>query len=127
MMEFTNQVGEESGALGIEDLKKFILILAPFAPHLTEELWDQLGGKFSVHTQPWPSYDPTKIIEKTVQIVVQVNGKLRDALTVAKVRSMNQNDIETLAKKSTKVQKFLAGKTIRKIIFVPGKLINFVV
>lgn len=127
MMEFTNLVSEESGALGTEDLKKFILILAPFAPHLTEELWKQLGGTFSVHTQPWPSFDPTKIIEETVPVVVQVNGKLRDALTVAKARSINQNDIEKEAKGNEKVQKFLTGKPIKRVIFVPGKLINFVV
>jgi len=127
MMEFTNLVGDNGGIMGIHDLKKFILILAPFAPHLTEELWKEVGGKFSVHTQPWPSCDPTKIIEETVQVVVQVNGKLRDALTVMKVRSMNRNDIETLAKKSKKVQKFLAGKAVKKVIFIPGKLINFVV
>lgn len=127
MMEFTNLVGDSDGFLGIPELKKFILILAPFAPHLSEELWDQLGGTFSVHTQLWPSFDPTKIIEETAQVVVQVNGKLRDALTVAKEQAMNQNDIEALAKKSEKAQKFLEGKRVRKVIFVPGKLINFVV
>ncbi|MCX6791611.1 MAG: class I tRNA ligase family protein, partial [Candidatus Gottesmanbacteria bacterium] len=127
MMEFTNLVADEGGVVGIPDLKKFILMLAPFAPHLTEELWNQLGGKFSVHTQPWPTYDESAIIEKTVEVVVQVNGKLRDALTVTKEQSMNQNDIEKLAKKSGKAQKFLEGKAIRKVIFIPRKLINFVV
>jgi leucyl-tRNA synthetase len=146
MMEFTNLVSDQGGIMGLDDLKKFILILAPFAPHLTEELWfrccnsasrildppaggsgDQLGGTYSVHTQPWPSYDPTKIIEKTVQVVIQVNGKLRDALTVTKEQGMSQKDIEASAKKSKKVQKFLAGKAIRKVIFIPGKLINFVI
>jgi leucyl-tRNA synthetase len=121
------------GVVGIPDLKKFILILAPLAPHLTEELWQLVHGykdfkpSQSVHVQPWPSFDPAKIIDKTIQVVVQVNGKLRDALTVTKEQSLNQNDIETLAKKSEKVQKFLAGKPIKKVIFVSGKLINFVV
>ncbi|MCX6794176.1 MAG: class I tRNA ligase family protein, partial [Candidatus Gottesmanbacteria bacterium] len=127
MMEFTNLIADTGGILSLDDLKKFILILAPFAPHLTEELWEEIGGKFSVHTQPWPPFDPTKIIEETAQVVVQVNGKLRDALTVAKEQSMNQNDIETLVKKSEKVQTYLAGKVVRKVIFVPGKLINFVI
>lgn len=125
-MEFTNLVGDEGGSLGLDDLKKFILILAPFAPHICEELWAELGGTFSVHTQPWPSFDPTKIIEETVHVVVQINGKLRDALTVARNQSVKQNDIEALAKKSEKAQRFLAGNAIRKVIFVPGKLINFV-
>lgn len=127
MMEFTNFVGNQREIMGLNDLKKFILILAPFAPHLAEELWDQLGGKYSVHTQPWPAYDESAIIEKTVQVVVQVNGKLRDALTVTKEQSVNQNDIEASAKKSEKAAKFLDGKQIKKAIFIPGKLVNFVV
>lgn len=133
LMEFTNFVSDNGGVLRIGDLKIFIKLLAPFAPHLSEELWQQVNGykefkpSQSIHVQPWPSYDASKIIEETIQVVVQVNGKLRDALTVTKEQGMNQNDIEELAKKSEKAVKFLTGKAIRKVIFVPGKLINFVV
>jgi leucyl-tRNA synthetase len=137
MMEFTNLVMDEGGIVGIPDLKKFILILAQFAPHLTEELWSRLKAEdprrteseqhWSVHQQPWPSYDLAKIIEETVQIVVQVNGKLRGTLTVVRDEDLNQKDIETLAKKNEKIQKFVSGKPIQKVIFIPGKLINFVV
>ncbi len=127
MMEFTNYVADEGGALERDDLKKFIRILAPFAPHLAEELWERAGGKFSVHTQPWPAYDPAKIIDETVTIAVQVNGKLRDTVVVKKELGSIQKDIETLAKNSEKVQKFLTGKPVRSVIFVPGRLINLVV
>jgi len=133
MMEFTNLVGDNEGVIGIPELKKFICILAPFAPHLTEELWQQIHGykgfklSQSVHVQPWPEFDPTKIVDTDVTIAVQINGKLRDTFTVAARYSSIQKDIETEAKKREKVQKFLAGKPIRKTIFVPGKLVNFVV
>jgi leucyl-tRNA synthetase len=134
MMEFTNLVSDEGGKLGVEDLKKFILILAPFAPHITEELWSQVspirsvGPKIfsSVHTEPWPKADETKILKEDVTIAVQVAGRLRDTITVNRELSLIQSDIETEAKKRENVQKFLAGKTVRKVIFVPGKLINFV-
>jgi len=127
MMEFTNLVADHGGALVKEDLRTFILLLAPFAPHLTEELWARVGGAFSVHRQPWPTFDESKIVEQSVQVVIQVNGKLRDAITVTKEQSMNQKYIEESAKKSEKVQKFLAGSGVRKMIFVPGKLLNFVI
>ena len=120
MMEFTNL-----GSVSKEDFKKFILLLAPFAPHLAEELWVREGGKFSVHTQPWPV--AKAVNQETVTVVIQVNGKLRDTLTVDKKRSMNQKDIETSAKKSAKVQKYVEGKRIKKTIFIQGKIINFVV
>jgi leucyl-tRNA synthetase len=132
-MEFTNFVGDNGGCLGIPELQQFILILAPFTPHLSEELWQSVHGykefkpSQSVHVQPWPAFDPTKIIEKTLQVVVQVNGKLRDVLTVSTEQGLDQKYIETSAKKSKKVQTFLAGKPIRKVIFVPGKLVNYVV
>jgi len=133
MMEFTNLVADEGGVVGAEELKKFICILAPFAPHLTEELWSQINGykefkvEQSVHVQPWPKFDESKIVDQDVMIAVQVNGKLRDTFPVVREHASMQNDIETEAKKRENVQKYLAGKTVRKVIFVSGKLINFVV
>lgn len=107
-------------------------MLAPMAPHLTEELWQQVNiyKEFkpyqSVHVQRWPVFDRTKILNEEVTVVVQVNGKLRDTMIVSKDRSMDQKVIETSAKKSEKILKFLEGTTVRKVIFIPGKLINFV-
>jgi leucyl-tRNA synthetase len=133
MMEFTNFVGDSEGFLGVPELKQFLLMLAPFAPHITEELW-QLINRYkefkpsqSIHVQLWPTADESKIIDQNVIIAVQVNGKLRDTFPVKVESSSIQNDIETEAKKRENVQKYLAGKAIRKIVFVPGKLINFVV
>jgi leucyl-tRNA synthetase len=122
MMEFTNLK-----RVAKEDFKKFILLLAPFAPHLTEELWEKHGGAFSVHTQPWPSFDASKIVDEDVIIAVQINGKLRDTCTVGKGSASIQNDIETEAKRRENVQKYLAGHPVKKVIFVPRKLINFVI
>lgn len=127
MMEFTNLVADQGGSLGQDELKQFVLLLAPFAPHLTEELWSRAGGAFSVHQQPWPTYDPAFFKEEAVAVVIQINGRFRDAITVTKEQSMDQKYIEESAKKSEKVRKFLAGSKVRKVIFVPGKLINFVI
>ena len=132
MMEFTNLVADNGGILSLDDLKKLILLLAPFAPHLAEELWQQVNGykefkvEQSVHVQPWPEYDESKILRQDVQIAVQVNGKLRDTFPASVSRASIQNDIETEAKNRENVQKYLTGKTVRKVIFIPAKLINFV-
>lgn len=127
MMEFTNLVADSGGALSKELLQKFLLILAPFAPHLTEELWSKAGGKFSIHHQPWPAYDPAFLVDDRVTIVVQVNGKLRDSIQIDRVSAGNQKKVEAIARASEKVKKFLNTGKAKKVIFVPGRLINFVV
>jgi leucyl-tRNA synthetase len=134
LMEFTNTVIDEGGSLGTEELKTFVLLLAPFAPHLTEEAWNRLHGREiytrsedSVHRQQWPIYDSTVLENEDVQIVVQVNGKLRDTMTISPKAAADQSIVEEQARNSTNVQTFLKGKTILKTIFVRGRLINFVV
>jgi leucyl-tRNA synthetase len=138
MMEFTNLVEEEGGVMAIEDLKNFTLLLAPFAPHLTEELWQQITNNkeqktknksrefISVHVQPWPTYDEKMLKEESVVIVIQVNGKLRDQLTVASDQSSAKEAIEKLARASENVARHLAEKSVKKVIFIPGKILNFV-
>ena len=133
LMEFTNAVMDAGGVLEKEELKKFILLLAPFAPHLSEEAWNLLNSREiyndprdSVHRQPWPSYDPKNLEEKEVPIIVQVNGKVRDTLIVTPNEAKNQQMIEEKVKTSAKLQTYLVNG-IKKTIFVPGKLINFVV
>ncbi|MCX6638957.1 MAG: leucine--tRNA ligase [bacterium] len=133
MMELLNVLQEEmsrgrfTGLSGA--LEPFARLIAPFAPHLGEELWHivSLGKKEteSVFDQPWPEYDPAALVKDTVTLVVQVNGKLRDRLDVP--ADVNQSDAVALAQASEKLQPFLAGKEIRKVIFVPGKLLNLVV
>lgn len=130
MMEFSNvwMSAPPAGGLSKQDAEVFLRLLAPFAPHITEELWSEvLKNKFSIHQQPWPKYDPKLAQEEKVEIVVQVNGKLRDRLELESERAGEQETVEKLARESEKVKTYLANKKIKKTIFVPGKLINFVV
>jgi len=124
MMEFVNEVAKEKEKLSPQVLKHFILLLAPFAPHLSEELWQKLGGKYSVTTQPWPKYDPKSLVEEEVVVVVQVNGKLRDKIQVLVGES--EAKIRELALTSDRVQKHIEGKKIKNVIVVPNRLVNIV-
>ena len=102
------------------------LLLAPFAPHLAEEAWvEVLGQKFSVHLEPWPKYNPAFLGVREIEMVVQVDGKLRTRLVLPADEAKNQEKVVKLAKSEAKVAKWL-GKGTKKTIFVPGKLINFV-
>lgn len=103
----------------------FLRILAPFAPHLTEELWAKLGHTTSIHLEKWPSFDPALAKDETITLAISVNGKLRDTISVA--AEIGKDEALALAKQSEKIQKWLDGKEIRKEIFVPGKMINFVI
>ncbi|MFZ5806672.1 MAG: leucine--tRNA ligase [Verrucomicrobiota bacterium] len=106
-------------------LEKFAQMLAPFAPHIAEELWFILGNKKSLTHEPWPTYDPKLLVEDEVEIVVQVNGKVRDRMMVSS--KLDQAGYEKLAKEHDSLQKWTAGKNVKKIIAVPQKLVNIVV
>jgi leucyl-tRNA synthetase len=111
-------------------LRTFLQLLAPFAPHLAEELWEKLHSAFRLPPSalgyaPWPGFDPALLVEQTIEIPVQVNGKLRDVIRVP--ADAPQADLEAAALRSEKVQPFLAGRTVRKIIVVPKRLVNLVV
>ncbi|HTE19299.1 MAG TPA: leucine--tRNA ligase, partial [Armatimonadota bacterium] len=108
-----------------EALELTVLMLAPAAPHITEELWERLGRPYSVHTQPWPAWSEELAAEESVEIIVQVNGKLRDRLTVPV--DADEETVRAAALASEKVQSAAEGKTIRKVIYVPGRLLNLVV
>jgi len=108
-------------------LKEFTLLLDmlnPFAPHLSEEINTRLGGTKQLSESTWPSYDEAALVTNEVEVVVQVNGKLRDKITVA--RDAAQADVEALALASGRVKEHTEGKTVRKIIYVPGKLVSIV-
>jgi len=105
-----------------EDFEILLRLLAPFAPHITEELW---AGKKSIHLAPWPKYDAAKIQEATVKITIQVNGKTRGTLEIS--RNLSQGEIERQAADLPEIAKWLVGKNIKKIIFVPARLLNFVI
>ena len=111
-------------------LREFLILLQPFAPHITEELWSKLHSQFALEPAalayaPWPKFNPELLVEDTLEIPVQVNGKLRDVIRVA--ATATQQEIEAIALRSEKVQPFIAGKTVKKIIVVPKKLVNIVV
>ena len=100
-------------------------MLAPFAPHITEELWSILVGEGSVHQQHWPKYDEAATVKAEVEIVLQINGKVRDRIMIA--TGISREEMATLAKANTRVQELTEGKTIVKMICVPDKLVNVVV
>lgn len=125
IMTFLNVLRNEN-AITIDQISVLLLLLAPFAPHMTEELWEFIGKEYSVHKTPWPTVDESAIQKGSVVIAVQVNGKLRDTLEVAESEGKRQEIIEAKAKESQAVQKYLEGKEVRKVIFVPGKILNFV-
>lgn len=123
LMEWLNYLsGKEK--VSKEEYKNLLLLLSPFAPHITEELWAEIGGSFSIHQQSWPKFDDKNLEEEEVIIVVQVNGKVRDNFKMSK--NVSENDVLETAKKSEKVSKFLTGD-IKKTIFIPGKLLNIVI
>jgi leucyl-tRNA synthetase len=111
----------------IEGMDTLITLLAPFAPHIAEELWQGLGYSTSVHTQPWPVADPNALIADEITIVIQVLGKTKGTIQVPAAIAEDKTTLEQSASASELAQKYLAGKTIKKVIVVPGKLVNFVV
>jgi len=114
----------------VSALKTFLQLLAPFSPHLAEELWAKLNaaGSAQVPTLPyaaWPKFDPAVLVESEMELPVQVNGKFRDVIKLA-VDADNAT-IEAAAKAAEKAQPFLVGKTIKKVIIVPKKMVNLIV
>jgi leucyl-tRNA synthetase len=105
--------------------ENFTLLLAPFAPHIAEEIWSRLGHTKSLARRPWPTYDEAKFQESTMELPVQINGKVRDKITVP--TDADEPSILATAEKSDKVQPWIAGKSIKKRLYVPRKLVNFVV
>ncbi|KKR72647.1 leucine--tRNA ligase [Candidatus Roizmanbacteria bacterium RIFCSPLOWO2_01_FULL_40_14] len=144
-MEFTNLWMRQGEQLSKDDTKTFLKLLAPYAPHMTEELYQKIKGSLakpdlaprekdqvikeykSIHLESWPSYDEKLIQEDNVTIVVQVNGKVRQTLDVRHQTAENKVEVIALVQQDEKVKKYLEGKQIKQEIFVPGKLVNFVV
>jgi leucyl-tRNA synthetase len=103
----------------------FTLLLAPFAPHIAEEVWHRLGHEKSLSRRPWPTYDPAKLVDDTIELPVQVNGKLRDRILVA--ADADEETIFSTAEAAERVRPWIEGKQVRKRLYVPKKLVNFVV
>jgi len=124
MMTFVNTVLEEK-AITKESFVSFLKVLCPFAPHLTNELAEQLGESGYLEEKIWPTFDPKLLVSDTVEIAVQVNGKLRASITVPS--EATEDEVKIIAASEENVKKYLEGKEIVKVIFVKGKLINIVV
>ena len=106
-------------------LDRLVLLLAPFAPHLAEELWQRLGHAASLAYEPWPTFDPAALVDATIEIPVSINGKLKDRITVP--RDADQAAVEAAVKQNDRIARMLEGKAVRKVIWVPGKMLNLVV
>ncbi|MEN9258639.1 MAG: leucine--tRNA ligase [Gloeomargarita sp. SRBZ-1_bins_9] len=127
LMKLTNALTDYAGSnTGVYDeaIRTLLVLLAPFAPHITEELWHQLGHQESIHRQPWPQVDPSALVVEEIPLVIQVMGKTRGTLSVP--AQADQTTLEQLALASEIGQRYLQGKPIKKVIYVPGKLLNFV-
>jgi leucyl-tRNA synthetase len=130
LMELTNALGaaRDNGLAGTEAYAEavdaLLLLLAPMAPHVSEELWSRRGRPYSVHQQTWPTFDPALVESEVIELPVQVDGKLRDRLTVAP--DTPPEEIERLALASERVQAYLKGRAPRKVLHVPGRLVNIV-
>jgi leucyl-tRNA synthetase len=124
MMIFINEIPADQPAPRIA-VEALVQLTAPFAPHIAEELWSMLGHKESVFTSAWPKYDESKMVEDTVTIVFQVNGKIRDKIEVP--TGLSREELEKFATSSERIQKHVAGANIKKLIVVPDKLVNVVV
>jgi len=108
-----------------EGIEALLILLAPFAPHIADELWHHLGRSNSVHTQGWLPVDEAALVADEMTIVIQVLGKTKGTIQVSAQAS--KDELEQIARESELAQKFIAGKEVKKVIVVPGKLVNFVV
>lgn len=108
-----------------EAIQSLLLMLAPLAPHISEELWARTGRPYSVHTQPWPAWDPELAREEEITLVVQVNGKVRDRIQAP--ADIDEGHARELALSSPRVQQHIDEKQVAKVIYVPGRLVNVVV
>jgi len=124
MMEYVNLLREQ-GAGSRQAVEPLLIMLAPYAPHLAEELWAALGHDRSIFTATWPSYDATLAAAGDVEVVVQVNGKVRGRVTVS--RGATEAQVIALALKDESVRKFVDGKPVRKTVYVQDRLLNLVV
>ena len=106
-------------------MEQFVLVFSSFAPHMGEELWQRLGHTDTLAYEPWPQYDEALLVEDTIEIPVQVNGKLRVVIEIA--ADADKNAVLATAKASPKLAQHVEGKNIVKEVYVPGKLVNLVV
>ncbi len=123
LMVFVNEAYKVDD-LPVEYMKGFVKMIAPIMPHMAEELWSQFGESDTITYQPWPTYDPKALVEDEVEMIVQVNGKVRAKIKMAK--DTDRDEAQQLALANEHVKKFTDGKDIKKVIVVPNKIVNIV-
>jgi leucyl-tRNA synthetase len=122
---FAAKDAPENVAVVREAVESVIRLLAPFVPHFAEELWAELGNEVGLEASGWPGYDADAVVDEEITVVVQVNGKLRSKLTVAP--DAKEEDVRAAALADEKIKPYLEGKEIKKVVYVPGKLVSVVV
>jgi leucyl-tRNA synthetase len=122
-MQFANTL-QGRATLSVEEIEPFVLMLAPYAPFLAEELWSRLGQPYSVHQQRWPEYDPAQLMAETVNVAVQVDGRTR--AVVAMPVDASQEVAERIAREAPAAARYLDGQVPKRVVYVPGRMINFV-
>ncbi|WP_375505045.1 leucine--tRNA ligase [uncultured Nostoc sp.] len=128
LMKLSNALTDADGKnspIYAEGIRTLVVLLAPFAPHIADELWHLLGESNSVHTQTWPSFDPAALVADEITLVIQIMGKTRGSIQVP--AQADKAALEKYARESEIAQRYIEGKEIKKVIVVPGKLVNFVV
>jgi leucyl-tRNA synthetase len=124
MMEYVNAVYKD-GPISLNDAKTFLLLVSPYAPHVAEELWQRLGNSHSLAYEPWPKYEVSLAAQDQITISVQVNGKLRATIDISK--NAQKDEVLATARTHANVAKYLEGQALKKEIYVPGRIVNFVV
>ena len=124
-MEFINLCQENKEKVGRDVAERFLVLLSPFAPHTAEELWQELGHEESIFQQKWPEAEAEFLKEESITLIIQVNGRVRDKVAVR--ADVLEKEAKELAISREKVKNWISGKKIKKIIFVPGRLINIVI
>jgi leucyl-tRNA synthetase len=125
MMEFVNSLEAGKQPSG-EEIRTLLKLLAPYTPFITEELWERVEGEgvASIHTQPWPVFDASALVSETTTLVVQVNGRLRDRITVASDATDEQ--IREAARSAPNAKRAVGDAVVRQVVIVPGRLVNIV-
>ena len=124
LMVFINE-GYKVDSIPTEYVEGFVKMISPVVPHLAEELWEKLGHNDTITYEAWPTYDESKLVDDTVEMAVQINGKVRAKIVVSK--DATKEELEKIALEDESVKELLEGKEVKKVIAIPGRLINIVV
>lgn len=125
LYRYDNEQGEKNVAFLADVVNDLICLMAPFAPHFAEEMWERLGNSYSVFNEAWPTFDPAALVRDVVEMAVQVNGRLRDKIEVA--ADASEAEVREIALAAEKVVPHLEGVTVRKVIVIPKRIVNIVV